>query len=191
MPYLLADFITVTHFCPVYLSKISIVFKAFKIPFVELFVDSLVFHLPIVLVEACIGFRWNNEFSLKTFYLHIKVCIQVFHLIWIRHLFHFLLHFIQQGAVLLLFSSYQQWHVIPLILQSPNSIIALITWLHVTGIVYQILFDWPHQFQLFVRSSKLISFGMPFLLHSYTFLGWISWIMIYFIIYDYSILDGP
>ena len=48
---------------------------------VELFVDFLVFHQPIVFVEACIGFRWNNEFNLKTFYLHIKVCIQVFHLI--------------------------------------------------------------------------------------------------------------
>ena len=57
MPWLLADLITVTHFCPVYLSKISIVFKAFKIPFVELFVNSLVFHRPIVLVQACIGFR--------------------------------------------------------------------------------------------------------------------------------------
>ena len=73
-----------------------------------------------------------------------------------------------------------------------NSIIALITWLHVTGIVYQIMFDWPHQFQLFVRGSKLISFGKPFLLHKYTFLiGWISWIMTYFIIYEYSILDAP
>ena len=43
MPWFLADLITVTHFCPVYLSKILVVFKAFKIPFVKLFVDFLIF----------------------------------------------------------------------------------------------------------------------------------------------------
>ena len=41
----------------VYLSKILIVFKAFKTLFVKLFVDFLIFHRPIVLVEACTGFR--------------------------------------------------------------------------------------------------------------------------------------
>ena len=57
MPWLLADLLTVTHFCPVYLSKILIVLKAFKTLFVVLSVDFLVFHQPIVLVEACIGLQ--------------------------------------------------------------------------------------------------------------------------------------
>ena len=57
MPWLLADLITVTHFCSVYLSKILIVFKAFKTLLVELFADLLVFHRPIVLVEACTDFQ--------------------------------------------------------------------------------------------------------------------------------------
>ena len=110
MRWLVVDLIIVTHFCPVYLSKILIVFKVFKIPFVGLFADFLGFHPPILLVEACTGFRSNNEFNLKTFCLHTKVCIQVFHHIMAylnSHLFHLLLHFIPQGAVLLLISFYQ------------------------------------------------------------------------------------
>ena len=63
---------------PVYLSKILIVFKVFKIAFVGLFADFLGFHRPILLAEACTDFRSNNEFNLKTFCLHTKVCIQIF-----------------------------------------------------------------------------------------------------------------
>ena len=44
-----------------------------------------------------------------------------------------------------------------------------------TGIADQILFNWPHQFQLFVKGSKRMYVGKRFLLHRYTFLiGWIS-----------------
>ena len=43
MRWLVVGLIIVTHFCPVYLSKILIVFKVFKIPFVGLFADFLVF----------------------------------------------------------------------------------------------------------------------------------------------------
>ena len=50
---------------------ILIVFKAFKTLFVELFADFIVFYRPIVLVKACTGFQWNNEFNLKTFYLQV------------------------------------------------------------------------------------------------------------------------
>ena len=42
MPWSAAGLITVTHFCPVYLSKIFIVFRVFKILLVRSFVDFLV-----------------------------------------------------------------------------------------------------------------------------------------------------
>ena len=44
----------------------------------------------------------------------------------------------------------------------------------------------------FRKRLKTYLFCKPFLLHRYTFLiGWFSWIMTYFTIYDYSILDAP
>ena len=72
MPWFLADLITVTHFCPVYLSKIFIVFKAFKIPFVELFVAFLVFHQLIVLVETCHWLPVKQRIQFKNLLLTYK-----------------------------------------------------------------------------------------------------------------------
>ena len=48
MRWLVVGLIIVTHFCPVYLSKILFVFKVFKIPFVGLFADFLGVYRPNV-----------------------------------------------------------------------------------------------------------------------------------------------
>ena len=170
MHWLLADLITVTHF----LSSISVK-DLNHLQGIQNTICQNICRLP--------RFSSTNCARRSLHWLPVKQRIQFKNLLLTYTSLHtglssylnsalvpFLLHFIQQGAVLLLISSYQQWYLTPLILQSPNSIIALITLLHITGIVYQILFDWPHQFQLFVRGSKLISFGKPFLLHRYTFL---------------------
>ena len=102
MPWSVADLITVTHFCPVYLSKILILFGAFKILFVGLFADFLVFHRLIVFVKAYTGCWWNNEFNLKTLCLHTGLPP---HLNWA--LVPFSSSFILQGAIPLLISFYQ------------------------------------------------------------------------------------